>query len=1243
MKYNENIKSILTGVFAALTLTAAAADTPTIMTVQPLYGGSLSSISPNGQWSVGDAVNPDNSAITAYPRIVNVATGENIELFTADEAMMSTPMGATCVSNDGKTVGGSYNGTPAIWKEGTGWKNLPMPQQKYNAGTVTAITPDGKYGVGRVSIDLFKENACMWDLETLSVIDLPGMVNSNPMNFDMIEEGGDPAEWNDADFTLRLTGVSPDGNILLGTVDFIYPQIAWDFLYYRDEGKWIPIGKKYENGRLRPLNDQIDGATDCVMSSDGKLIGGVCNTSDEGSAQFTIPVSDPSDFTLHSDGDGFGVWAIGTDGVIYGSTPTGTPVRNWSVKVGKYWYDWKSVLKQVYGIDWMKDITKDENGLSGTVMGVSADNLTILSPDYAQNISYIITLPKPMREICDGVDLLADYRVSPIDGAEFSKLQSMVLDMGREVEILGEKNCVTILDSEGKALRNSINFSKQADNSMRVEVLFRNFTLEPGKAYTIVIPAASICVAGDPDRLNKEIRVCYRGRESGAVKPVTISPENGANVPRLNLSTNPVIVTFNAALAAGENPDIRLIQIKDGKEEFLYSLSASVSDRQVMIYPVSEQRLADGTDYRIDFGEGSVTDLSGDGPNERFSILYHGSYIPEIDPSSNSIFREDFTYGVNDMLLFEGDHNEPTQEMAALGFDADSRPWIPALDEDDDTGNYAAASHSSYDPAGKSDDWMVTPQLFIPDDKATLYFKSQSYRAAKNDILKVYVWESDDVVTILTQNVIDKIHYNGNLVFEKQQYPGKSEEKLAGDWVTNSVDLSQYAGKYIYIAFVNDNQNQSAIFVDDIVVSRDVAAVINVDTEKSVVNADNISIKGRFITMKETGLNGYKLTLKNSGAEVIDVIESDENLEKGEMVSFSFPTPASLRKGAAESFNIEFTSGSDTINVKHEIRNLYFATTKRMAIEEVTGTGCQFCPEGIVAMDYLHDIYGDLVIPVAIHSYTGDQFGGAEHNAYSSFLGVNAAPQASIGRGAASSPMYNDLGNLSFTSPDGNTWLQKVEENLAEMTIADVKINSASIGSADKKVYVDMSVRFALDMPDAAVNVFGVLMEDGLFGMQTNGVFSTESEILGEWGKGGIYAKERVPWTYDDVVRGTSAIETAGIYSGFNGKGGYLPADVTAGQWYDTVFDFKLPSGVKEINNTKVCIMLIDANTGEYINATVRDCSVSAVEGIDADAISIADVFDLSGRVVLHSATVEDLKGLDKGIYIHAGKKYVIR
>ena len=80
------------------------------------------------------------------------------------------------------------------------------------------------------------------------------------------------------------------------------------------------------------------------------------------------------------------------------------------------------------------------------------------------------------------------------------------------------------------------------------------------------------------------------------------------------------------------------------------------------------------------------------------------------------------------------------------------------------------------------------------------------------------------------------------------------------------------------------------------------------------------------------------------------------------------------------------------------------------------------------------------------------------------------------------------------------------------------------------------------------------------------------------------------------------------------------------------------------MDKTKVCLMLIDANTGEYINAAVAGYdTINAVAGIGADDVQEADVYDLAGRLVMRSATVADLDALEQGIYIRAGRKFIKR
>ena len=181
--------------------------------------------------------------------------------------------------------------------------------------------------------------------------------------------------------------------------------------------------------------------------------------------------------------------------------------------------------------------------------------------------------------------------------------------------------------------------------------------------------------------------------------------------------------------------------------------------------------------------------------------------------------------------------------------------------------------------------------------------------------------------------------------------------------------------------------------------------------------------------------------------------------------------------------------------------------------------------------------------------------------------------------------MYSTGSDYLFYAPEGSdkTWAQYADEALQESADADIEIVSAFIDEADRKVSVEASVKYAVSRTGTSVNVFGVIMEDGLPGVQTNGLSTIEAPGLGEWGKGGMYAQQSVFMYYDDVVRGTSAIESNGNYSGFNGRGGYIPSDIKAGEEIPFTFEFSLPSSIVDVNKTKVCLMLIDANTGEYI------------------------------------------------------------
>ena len=132
--------------------------------------------------------------------------------------------------------------------------------------------------------------------------------------------------------------------------------------------------------------------------------------------------------------------------------------------------------------------------------------------------------------------------------------------------------------------------------------------------------------------------------------------------------------------------------------------------------------------------------------------------------------------------------------MKGWGF-VDDMAWNYAAD--DDYTNPCAVSHSMYETAGKSDDWMMTPQLFIPDDKCYISFKAQSYLSSKTDSLKVLVYECEETFNDLTEARMVDVRANAVVELKEELNPGSADGSLKGDWTPFVIRLDKYAGKKI--------------------------------------------------------------------------------------------------------------------------------------------------------------------------------------------------------------------------------------------------------------------------------------------------------------------------------------------------------------------------------------------------------------------------------------------------------------
>lgn len=129
--------------------------------------------------------------------------------------------------------------------------------------------------------------------------------------------------------------------------------------------------------------------------------------------------------------------------------------------------------------------------------------------------------------------------------------------------------------------------------------------------------------------------------------------------------------------------------------------------------------------------------------------------------------------------------------------------WV-TLEDDFDSSNCAAVSTSWYDPVGLADDWMITPEIHVPEG-ATLSWRAYSPLGGE---------DADDYeVRYSTTGTIVPTDFDGNLLL--------AVVDEATTWTERSVSLASLAGHTIHLAFRNDSFDDYLLYVDDVRVTLD--------------------------------------------------------------------------------------------------------------------------------------------------------------------------------------------------------------------------------------------------------------------------------------------------------------------------------------------------------------------------------------------------------------------------------------
>lgn len=246
-------------------------------------------------------------------------------------------------------------------------------------------------------------------------------------------------------------------------------------------------------------------------------------------------------------------------------------------------------------------------------------------------------------------------------------------------------------------------------------------------------------------------------------------------------------------------------------------------------------------------------------------------------------------------------------------------------------------------------------------------------------------------------------------------------------------------------------------------------------------------------------------------------------------------------------------------------------------VEEGTGTWCGNCVRGMVGMEELRKAYPDNFVGVAVHYNDPMQLDDYISPLMSGGF-VTAYPMATVNRNAAKAldPYYGVA--APATSSNIGVFEAALQEAMTVTLSAKVEYSNLM-----ESAHVVCTSRFAYVEPGHDYRYSFVIVEDSVH--QADNKRYQQANTLSGQTEGGIWAKwESMPsvipssemW-YGDVARSIVA---------FEGIEGSLPASLATGCDYTFEYDVPFPTNLLEAKHLKIITMLLDATTGEVLNAT---------------------------------------------------------
>lgn len=563
-------------------------------------------------------------------------------------------------------------------------------------------------------------------------------------------------------------------------------------------------------------------------------------------------------------------------------------------------------------------------------------------------------------------------------------------------------------------------------------------------------------------------------------------------------------------------------------------------------------------------------------------------------------------------------------------------------------------ANTEFEPSVSADQWLITPAIDIESDYAEIYFKSYVFsgfgnRGNGSSTFKVLVSEKG----------IEKEDFKEDPLFE-----GRVSYQLRINSSNNVIaPINGYKGKKVHLAFVVTAKDSGLIGFSDIRIGEYTHKIYN----KTVTT-------GEIGSTYDVSINGYIQTpidCKNLKASLyVNNVKTDQQIISGKFgyqnnsfvtgilhpYEICFEDAILIKDYKPVSYKVEITpeiEGATPSFITGQMDVAKIKYPNNVVVEELTATGCGYCPRGTASIEYYKDKYQGTetqgkAICIALHgsvNYRDPMSVGVED-----YLRLLQDSKGDTGFPAA----YFNRSTKGLDPTTKEAFEERIEQfsdNLANIKSVNVSRQNYAPGNETFKFNVEFDVRNSFTATDRELKASIILIENDIQGdngfyIQTNYFDIYEPEAIadayGDWIlpymskylKGGELNQRLIPYEdirYDHVARG--------IFPNYVGT--LLPAEWTADVPVSEIIDFEIPeSRIKNLKNTEIVVVVTDdrdnivaSDIFPYSNYSLdQDIEQSNIVEFNEDNIS----FEVSnGNLIIKNATPDT----EIGIYSFQGEK----